>query len=75
MSYKPIRMALAFGFFLFLMGALTFILWLPATWPFLQGLISFSLLFWGLLILLIVYSERKARRELARALHDETSQE
>lgn len=68
-------MALAIGFLLFLLGAVTFYAWLPATFYFLQGLVSFSLMLWGLLSLLIGYSQRKAKRELARAMHDETSQE
>ncbi len=68
-------MALALGIVLFLLGAATFYLWLPATLFFLQGLVSFSLLFWGLVALLLGISARKAKRELSRAKHDETSQE
>ncbi len=66
-------MGLAIGFLLFTLGLVTFWGWLPATLPFLKGLVSFSLLFWGFIALLSGYSERKAKREFAAALRDEKS--
>lgn len=68
-------MALAIGFLLFLLGAVAYYAWLPATFYFLQGLAAFSLMFWGLVALLVGYAQRKAKREIARAMHDESSQE
>jgi hypothetical protein len=63
-------MALAIGFLLFLLGAVTFIGWLPDTVYFLKGLVSFSLLFWGFLALVIGYSQRQAKRDFERAVRD-----
>lgn len=63
-------MALAIGFLMFLLGLVTFVGWLPETFWFLRGLVSFSLLFWGLLALLMAYSERKAKREFKKAVND-----
>ena len=68
-------MALAIGFLLFLLGIVTYVAWLPATFYFLQGLTTFSLIFWGFLALLLGYSERKAKREFQRAISDETKDE
>ncbi|PQV62771.1 hypothetical protein B1R32_12218 [Abditibacterium utsteinense] len=66
-------MALAIGFLLLLLGIVTFFAWLPITFYFLQGLTTFSLIFWGMLALLLGYSERKAKREFARAVNDQAS--
>ncbi len=65
-------MALAIGFLLLLLGMVAYYAWLPATFYFLQGLVAFSLMFWGTLALLLGVSERKAKREFERALHDKT---
>ena len=64
-------MALAIGFLLFLLGMVTFIGWLPETVYFLKGIVSFSLLFWGFLALIIGYSQRQAKRDFERAVRDE----
>lgn len=66
-------MGLAIGFLLFLLGLVAFWGWLPATLPFLEGLVAFSLLFWGFIALLIGYSEHKAKREFTAALRDKKS--
>jgi hypothetical protein len=64
-------MALAIGFLMFVLGVVTFVGWLPETFWFLRGLVSFSLLFWGTLASLMAYSERKAKREFAKAVNDD----
>jgi hypothetical protein len=64
-------MALAIGFLLFLLGMVTFVGWWPETIPFWKGFTSLSLLFWGLLALIVGYSERKAKREFAKAITDD----
>ncbi len=66
-------MGLAIGFLLFLLGLVAFVGWLPATLPFLKGLVAFSLLFWGFIALLLGFSERKAKLEFQAALKDEKS--
>jgi hypothetical protein len=63
-------MALAIGFLLFLLGMVTFVGWWPETIPFWKGFTSLSLLFWGSLALIVGYSERKAKREFAKAIND-----
>ena len=65
-------MSLAIGFLLFLLGIVTFIGWLPETFYFLKGMVSFSLLLWGLLALLMGVSERRAKRQFEKTLGDET---
>ncbi|RYG65139.1 hypothetical protein EON80_17910 [bacterium] len=65
-------MALAIGFLLFLLGLVTFVGWWPETIPFWKGFTSLSLLFWGLLALIVGYSERKAKREFAKAVNDDS---
>ncbi|HEX9997591.1 MAG TPA: hypothetical protein VGB45_10635 [Abditibacterium sp.] len=67
-------MGMAIGFLLFLLGAVTFVGWLPETFYFLKGMVSFSLLFWGSLALLMGISERRAKRQFEKALGDETPQ-
>ncbi|HEX8463342.1 MAG TPA: hypothetical protein VF627_01880 [Abditibacterium sp.] len=67
-------MALAIGFLLFLLGIVTFIGWLPETLYFLKGFVSFSLLLWGFLALIMGYSQRKADREFQRAVRDDEKQ-
>jgi hypothetical protein len=67
-------MALAIGFLLFLLGLVTTIGWWDPNFVFLKGLVSFSLLFWGLLALLMGYSERKAKREFAKAVNDDKAE-
>ena len=64
-------MALAIGFLLFLLGVITFWAWLPWTFHFLQGFVSLSLIFWGLVALMVAYSERKAKRNYADAVKDQ----
>lgn len=64
-------MALAIGFLLFTLGAVTFYGWLPEMVPFLKGLVSFSLLFWGLLALVVGFSERRAKTQFERAVRDD----
>lgn len=66
-------MALVIGFLLFLLGLVAFWGWLPATLPFLKGLVAFSLLFWGAVAMLLGVSERKAKREFRAALNDQPS--
>ena len=66
-------MALPIGFLLFILGLVAYWRWLPETFWFLQGLVTASLLFWGMIALLVGYSEYKARRECDAAMHDETA--
>lgn len=66
-------MGLAIGFLLFLLGLVTFWAWLPATLPFLQGLVAFSLILWGFITMIVSISERKAKREFKTALNDQKS--
>ena len=65
-------MGIAIGFLLFLLGAVTFVGWLPETFYFLKGMVSFSLLLWGFLALLMGISERRAKKQFEKALRDET---
>lgn len=64
-------MALPIGFLLMLLGAVAYYAWLPYTFHFLQGLIAFSLLFWGGIAMMVGISERKALRECEAALRDD----
>lgn len=53
-----------------MLGLAAFWGWWPATLVFLKGLITFSLLFWGFIALLLGVSERKAKRQFQAALKD-----
>lgn len=64
-------MVILIGCIMFFLGVVAFVAWLPMTFYFLQGIVAFSLLFWGLLAMIVGYSERKARREYQTALDDE----
>lgn len=64
-------MALPIGILLFILGVVAVWAWWSVLLPFLQGLVAFSLLFWGLIAIIIGYSERKARRECNAAMEDD----
>lgn len=66
-------MALALGLLLIFMGALLVWAWLGATVLFLKGLLAVSLVFWGVLSLIVGLAQFKSKRQLQAALHDEPS--
>ena len=63
-------MPFAIGILLFALGVVTVVGWWDAVLPFLKGITAFSLLFWGLIAIIVGYSERRARREFGRAMND-----
>ncbi len=68
--FYPI-MAMLLGLLLFMLGAVATYAWRLEVVPILKGLLALSLLFWGLIALVVAYSEKKARREYVVALDDE----
>ncbi len=64
-------MALLVGLVLIVMGVVALVAWHAAALAFLQGLLAFSLVFWGALMLFVGYARIKAKATLKAALHDE----
>jgi hypothetical protein len=65
------QMALQIGALLFILGVVAVWAWWSALLPVIQALVALSLLFWGLIGMIIGYSERKARRECLAAMNDD----
>lgn len=66
-------MALPIGFLLFILGCVALIAWAAEALVFLKGAVAFGLVLWGLVAMLVGYSERKARREFKTAVGSEPS--
>ena len=49
------------------LGLALCVLWWPAVWTVLQGVLALSLVFWGLVALLVHHARNKAHREMERA--------
>ena len=68
-------MAMLIGIILLALGlSLTFV-WQAQVVQYLQGLLPTLLLFFGLIVLLVGYSERKAAREFDKAIHDDEEED
>ena len=68
-------MALIIGFLLLVMGVVACYAWSVEAVFFLKGLVAFSLLFWGILSVLVGYAGLKSKREVKAALNDGSSEE
>ena len=60
-------MALIVGLLLIILGTVALCVWSTQVLVFLQGLVVFSLLFWGLLSLIVGYAGWKSKKQLKTA--------
>lgn len=60
-------MALIVGLLLIILGTVALCVWSAQVLVFLQGLVVFSLLFWGLLSLIVGYAGWKSKKQLKAA--------
>lgn len=63
-------MALIVGVLLIIFGAVALWAWWAAVLVFIKGMVVFSLLFWGLLSLIVGLATWKSKRQLKAALND-----
>ena len=68
-------MPLIVGLLLIILGAVALYAWFASVLVFLQGLVAFSLLFWGLLSLIVGYASLRAKSQLKAALNDQPAPE
>lgn len=66
-------MGFAIGVLLLVLGVIAMWVWSAAVLMFLQGLLAFALVLWGVLTLIVALSGAKSKRQLGRALNDEPS--
>ena len=66
-------MGIPIGAALLGVGAVLAYLWRDAVLIFLQGLTAFSLIFWGIVVLIAAVAQKRAHRLRNRSFHDEKS--
>jgi len=67
-------MGFAIGVLLLVLGVIAMWVWSAAVVVFLQGLLAFALVLWGVLTLVVALAGAKSKRQLERALNDAPSQ-
>jgi small basic protein len=68
-------MVMLIGIVLLALGLSLGVMWHEAVEETIKGLAPLALLFFGVIFLLVGYSERKAAREFKEVIHDEDSEE
>lgn len=68
-------MAMLIGIILLALGLSLAVVWNAALVQTLQGLLPLMLLFFGAIVLLVGYSERKAAREYKKAIDEDETEE
>jgi len=66
-------MGFAIGVLLLVLGVIAMWVWSAAVVVFLQGLLAFALVLWGVLTLVVALAGAKSKQQLKRALNDEPS--
>jgi hypothetical protein len=68
-----ISMTSAIGFVLFALGVLAAFVWGAELVPFFKGVVTLTLLFLGLMCLIIGLGTRKSKKDFAKAINDKPS--